>query len=104
MFDSYVLLIMGVNVKDWSRWKNFHSVFSFRSSFVPLGFALANKENEEAYTHLGATILATAQTLGHNLCPDHILQRHGDMHPGIEEARKTCGLGACHWSDLTGAF
>ena len=48
MFDSYVLLTMGIIVKNWSARKDLGGAFAFRSSFVPLGFALANKENEEA--------------------------------------------------------
>lgn len=105
LFDSYTLLTLGVNVKNWSRRKDL-SVFSFRSSFVPLGFALANKENDEAYTHLGVTLVQTAQTLGHNLGPEHILQWHGDMHLGIEAARKKLApksIRLADWAHVTGA-
>ena len=71
MFDSYTLLTMGTNVKNWSARKDL-SIYSFRSSFIPLCFALANKENEDAYTHMSKTLLQTASTLGHELKPPHL--------------------------------
>ena len=106
MFDSYVLLTMGINVKNWSARKDLGGAFAFRSSFVPLGFALANKENEEAYAHLSTTLFKTAQTLGHELRPDQILQWHGDMHLGIEAARAKVAPNATRlsdWAHVTGA-
>eukprot|EP00435_Cladocopium_sp_Y103_P022952 s1998_g5.t1 len=105
LFDGYALLTFGLNVKNWSARKDL-KMHSFRSSFVPLAFALANKENDDAYTHLGQTLFATAQTLGHELEPDSILQWHGDMHLGIEAARKTLAPGATRlsdWAHVTGA-
>lgn len=106
MFDSYVLLTVGVNVKNWSLRKDI-SMYAFRSSFLPLAFAIANIENEHAYAHLSRTLFSAAQALGHDLRPEHILQWHGDMHRGIEAARQAVGmsdvdslvrLGACHWA------
>ena len=62
LFDSYALLCFGVNVKNWSLRKDI-SMFSSRSSFAPLAFAyLASKENDEADTHLGRALIATART------------------------------------------
>ena len=105
LFDSYALLTFGVNVKNWSLRKDI-SMFSFRSSFVPLAFALANKENDEAYSHLGHTLFATARTLQHELKAESILQWHGDMHLGIEAARKSLAPSAkrlSDWAHVTGA-
>ena len=105
LFDSYALLTFGLNVKNWSVRKDL-GMYSFRSSFVPLGFALANKENDEAYTHLGSTLFATAQALQQELSADSILQWHGDMHLGIEAARKSLAPRAkrlSDWAHVTGA-
>lgn len=107
MFDQYVLLTMGVNTKKRSARKDLSIyMYSFRSSFIPLGFALANKENENAYTHFGSTLFKVAQALGHDLRPGHILQWHGDMHLGIEAARKNLAPESTRladWAHVTGA-
>ena len=105
MFDSYALLSFGVNVKHWSKRKSVN-IYSFRSSFVPLGFALADAENGEAYAHLTQTIQKAAQHLGHNFQPQHILQWHGDMHKGIEAARRKVApdsIRVSDWAHVTGA-
>ena len=108
MFDQYVLLTMGVNTKKRSARKDLSIyMYSFRSSFIPLGFALANKENENAYTHFGSTLFKVAQALGHDLRPGHILQWHGDMHLGIEAARKNLAPESTRladWAHVTGAI
>ena len=105
MFENYALLTLGVNVKNWSARKDLN-IFSFRSSFVPLCFALANKENDKAYTHMGITLLNTAQALGIDVQPHHILQWHGDMHLGIAAARRTLAPTSkrlTDWAHVTGA-
>ena len=105
LFDSYTFLTMGVNVKNWSARKDLN-IFSFRSSFVPLCFALANKENDEAYSHMSSTLFKTAQNLGHDLQAHHVLQWHGDMHLGIEAARRRVAPNSTRlsdWAHVTGA-
>ena len=69
------------------------------SSFLPLAFAIADKEIESAYTCLSRAVLKAAHTLGHELLPSHILQWHGDQHLGIEAARQEVVPGAARLSD-----
>ena len=105
LFDSYTLITLGINVKNWSPRKDLR-IFSFRSSFLPLGFALADTENDQAYTHLSQTVLQVARTLGHEVTSEHILQWHGDMHKGIEAARRAVAPSAARladWAHVTGA-
>ena len=68
LFQNYVLISIGVNVKNWSSRKDVR-MFAFRSSFVPLAFAICNKENTKAYQTLSAAVLQTANQLGHALAP-----------------------------------
>ena len=86
LFDQYALLTVGVNVKNYSKRKS-ANLHTFRSSFLPLAFAVANVEDGEAYTHFLQTCLEVAQTVGLRLEAKHILQFHGDLHKGIEKAR-----------------
>eukprot|EP00434_Breviolum_minutum_P046448 symbB.v1.2.042018.t1/scaffold9045.1/size4344/1 len=106
LFDSYALLCFGVNVKNWSLRKDI-SMFSSRSSFAPLAFAyLASKENDEADTHLGRALIATARTSQHDFNAESILQWRGDMRLGIEAARKSLAPSAkrlSNWANVTGS-
>ena len=105
LFGQYTLLTLGVNVKNWSQRKSNHH-FAYRSSFRPLAFALANTEDGDAYKHLLATLLRTANTLGHDLQPQHITQFHGDMHKGLEKARQDIlpnSQRLADWAHVTGA-
>lgn len=70
MFDSYALLTMGVNVKNWSVRKDLN-IFLFVALLPPS--AVLWQTNEDAYAHMTATLLKTACTLGHGLKPEHIL-------------------------------
>eukprot|EP00439_Symbiodinium_sp_Y106_P065437 s647_g10.t1 len=104
LFQNYVLISIGVNVKNWSSRKDVR-MFAFRSSFVPLAFAICNKENTKAYQTLSAAVLQTANQLGHALAPEHLLQWHGDMHKGIEGARIANAPAArrvTDWAHVTG--
>lgn len=106
LFDSYALLSFGVNVKNWSLRKDI-SMFSSRRSFAPLAFPyLASKENDEADTHLGRALIATARTSQHDFKAESILQWRGDMRLGIEAARKSLAPSAkrlSNWANVTGS-
>lgn len=77
LFDQYALLTVGVNVKNYSMRREL-KMQAFRSSFMPLAFALANVEDGEAYTHFLQTCVQVANTLGMAVEASHILQFHGD--------------------------
>ena len=105
LFQNYVLLTLGINVKNWSKRKD-AKMFAFRSSFLPLAFAIADKENEQAYTSLARSVFHVAQTLGHDLQPAHALQWHGGQHKGIEAARQQVCPSArrvSDWAHVMGA-
>ena len=72
---------------------------AFRSTFLPCAFALADTESDHAYSHLVQTLFAVAQQLGHNVGPRSILQWHGDMHKGIEAARRRVAPDSVRLSD-----
>ena len=103
LFDSYTLITLGINVKNWSPRKDLR-IFSFRSSFLPLGFALADTEHDQAYTHLSQTVLQVARTLGHEVTSEHILQWRGDMHNAALSLKRSAfgRLGPCNRCNLTG--
>ena len=105
LWDSYVLISLGINIKNWSRRKD-AGTWAFRSSYLPLAFAIADQEHEHAYGDLAAAVQNTARRLGHKVESDHILQWHGDMHKGIEAARKRVAPSSrrlADWAHVTGA-
>ena len=98
VLGTYTLMTVGVNVKRWSLRKN-ESMYAFRSTYLPLGFALADSENGTGYRRLVSTVMETAQTLGLEFRPSSILQWRGDMHKGIENARQLLAPGSTRVSD-----
>ena len=81
-------------------------MYAFRSSYVPLAFAIANTERNNNYEHLTRTLLKVACQIGHDFQPKDILQWHGDTHKGIEAARSRVAPDSCRlsdWAHVTGA-
>lgn len=102
MVADLVFITYGVNVKHWSRsmeQKN-DNLYSFRSKFIPLEYAIANHESEGAYAHLANVMLAAGRSLGHDLSAGSILQWHGDMHKSLEAARLQVAPQSTRLSDL----
>ena len=66
---------------------------------MPLCFAIADTESAGAYTRTVNALLNATVPLGFHLKPEHILQWHGDMHKGLEAARKNAAPGAVRVSD-----
>ena len=101
MMENAVLITVGVNVKHWgcSMERTKDDLYAFRSKFVPLAFALASTESESAYSRLVGSLLIVAQQLGHTFGAWSILQWHGDMHKGLEAARRATAPSSTRLSD-----
>ena len=99
LLGNVVLITMGVNVKRWGVGRP-ERLWAFRSTFLPLAFALADAESEHSYSHLTEVMFAVAQHLGNEVGPGDILQWHGDMHKGIEAARQSVAPSSTRLADL----
>ena len=110
MFGSgFTLLNIGVNVKHWARARPSDTetnLTAFRSRYVPLAFAIASSEASQPYARFASTFVRVCQALVPNFSPASILQRHGDMHRGVEAARlqvAPSSIRLSDWAHVTGA-
>ena len=91
VFRNYVLLNVGCNVKTFSP-AGAQKLDGYSSTYVPLGFALAHVESGPSYTKLLEAVLHVAGMVrgedGRPFAPDSIGQVHGDLHKGLENARR----------------
>ena len=97
LLSDMVLLTVGVSVKLWSKAEG--KLCTFRSTFWPLGFAIADVESEEAYTILVKALLDVCKSLELDFDEANILQWHGDMHKGLEAARQATAPSSTRLSD-----
>ncbi len=87
LYGNYVLLTLGVNTKHWGPSGQL-SRCAYLSQFHELGFAIAEKENSDAYAALLQAVLDMSLELGCPLLRSDVRQWHADMHLGIEKARQ----------------
>eukprot|EP00435_Cladocopium_sp_Y103_P034170 s309_g8.t1 len=100
--SKYVLLNAGVNVKHWVH-DGGVKVPEFRSRYVPLAFAIAHVEAEDSYARLTDSLLRVGAKVrgqdGVSFGRAHIGQWHGDLHRGLEKARRAVVPDAVRLSD-----
>ena len=99
---NYVLLNAGVNIKHVVPAME-REVTEYRTRYVPLAFAVAHVESVSSYARMIESLLAVAAhtktEAGTPFGPEHVGQWHGDLHRGLENARRRVCPNAVRVSD-----
>ena len=101
--DEWVLLTVGALSKHYAPASG---IYAFRSTFNPLAFAVANKENEDTYRFFFESLVGCARQFAGVDLPTVCHQYHADLHAGEHLAMKSVFPNAdrvADWAHVTGA-